>query len=72
MENSIEKYNEKIFEDIKHINENGQEFWYARELQNVLEYTEWRNFKKIADKAKAACENSNNSIADHFVDAQNG
>lgn len=68
MENSIEKYNEKIFEDIKHINENGQEFWYARELQNVLEYTEWRNFKKIADKAKAACENSNNSIADHFVD----
>ena len=68
MENSIEKYNEKIFEDIKHINENGQEFWYARELQNVLEYTEWRNFNKIIDKAKIACENSENIISDHFVD----
>ena len=66
--NHISTYSEEIFEKIKHINENGQEFWYARELQKVLEYTEWRNFTNIINKAKIACENSNNTIADHFVD----
>ena len=50
----IQKYSEQTFESIKHINEYGQEFWYARELQTALEYTEWRNFKKIIDKAKDA------------------
>lgn len=65
---NIVNYSEKTFEDIKHINENGQEFWYARELQKVLEYTEWRNFCNIIDKAKTACETSGNDIADHFVD----
>ncbi len=64
----ITVYNEQIFENIKHINENGQEFWYARELQTVLEYTEWRNFNKIIDKAKIACEVSNYEVPDHFVD----
>lgn len=43
---NIAKYSEQTFDDIRHINENGQEFWYARELQHVLEYTEWRNFSK--------------------------
>lgn len=41
---SIEKYSDRIFENIKQINEYGQEFWYARELQEVLEYSQWRNF----------------------------
>ena len=46
--NEIEvKYNNSIFEDIKHIDEYGNEFWYARELQKVLEYKDWRNFKII-------------------------
>ncbi len=61
-------YTEEIFESIKHINEYGQEFWYARELQNVLEYTEWRNFLKIIEKAKIACSQSANNVKDHFVD----
>lgn len=61
-------YNEQIFEKIKHINEYGEEFWYARELQKVLEYTEWRNFCKIIEKAKEACKKSSNDILDHFVD----
>ena len=64
----LTKYSEKTFEDIKHINEYGEEFWYARELQKVLEYTEWRNFTKIIDKAVTACITSKNSAGDHFVD----
>lgn len=64
----LTNYSEQTFESIKHINEYGQEFWYARELQTVLEYTEWRNFTKIIDKAKIACEASSNAVSDHFVD----
>ena len=45
-----ENYNNKTFEDIKHIDENGIEFWYARELSVALEYRDWRNFKKVIDK----------------------
>ena len=59
---------ESAFENIKKHLEDGIEFWYARDLQDVLEYTEWRNFKKVIDKAKTACGNSGNSIDDHFVD----
>lgn len=65
---SLGKYNESIFENIKHINDSDQEFWYARELQEVLEYTEWRNFSKTIDKAKTSCIASGNEISDHFVD----
>ncbi len=64
----MDNYNKSIFESIKHINEYGQEFWYARELQKVLEYTEWRNFLKIIEKAKTACETSKNNPSDYFVE----
>lgn len=64
----IVNYNEQTFESIKHINENGQEFWYARELQKVLGYSEWRNFQNVINKAKDACKNSGNRVQDHFVD----
>ncbi|WP_044973053.1 DNA damage-inducible protein D [Ruminococcus sp. HUN007] len=63
----IEKYSEKVFEEIKHVNEYGEEFWYARELQNVLEYKQWRRFSEVIDKAKQACENSGNTSSDHFA-----
>lgn len=49
--NEIKEYTEKMFENIKHIDENGCEFWFARELQKVLEYKNWRNFNKVIDKA---------------------
>ncbi|MEG2624576.1 MAG: DNA damage-inducible protein D, partial [Clostridia bacterium] len=62
------KYSEKTFEDIKHINEYGEEVWYARELQTVLEYAQCRNFEALISKAKIACEQSGNSISDHFAD----
>lgn len=61
-------YTEEVFESIKRINEYGQEFWYARELQKVLEYTEWRKFYGVIEKAKTACSQSTNNANDHFVD----
>lgn len=61
-------YTESLFESIRHVNEYGQEFWYARELQLALEYTEWRNFKKVIDKAMVACKGSENAVSDHFVE----
>lgn len=61
-------YSESLFEAIKHINKYGQEFWYARELQVALEYTAWRNFEKVINKAKEACSGSGIEVSDHFVD----
>ena len=61
-------YTESLFESIRHVNKYGQEFWYARDLQIALEYTEWRNFCKVIEKAKVACRGSNNAVSDHFVD----
>jgi len=60
--------NNKTFEDIKHIDENGVEFWYARELMSILQYTKWQNFEKIIDKSKISCKNSNISVFEHFTD----
>lgn len=58
----------KQFEEIKHTDENGIEFWYARELSLTLDYTEWRNFSKVIDKAMLSCQNSGFECADHFVE----
>ena len=55
---NIEKYSENIFESIKHIDQNGNEYWYARELSKVLEYRDWRNFQKVVDKAIISAKNS--------------
>ena len=56
--NELKEYTEKMFEDIKHIDEVGNEYWYARELAKVLEYKDWRNFLKVLNKAKKTCINS--------------
>ena len=68
MNNEIARYSEETFESIKHINEYGNEFWYARELQSILEYTEWRNFQKLIEKAQTACENSDMAVDECFVE----
>ena len=68
MNNEIARYNEETFESIKHVNEYGNEFWYARELQSILEYTEWRNFQKLIEKAQTACENSDMAVDECFVE----
>ncbi|MCL2761249.1 MAG: DNA damage-inducible protein D [Desulfuromonadales bacterium] len=58
----------KSFEQTKQIDENGAEFWYARDLQEVLQYSQWRNFHKVIDSAMLACKNSSFDVADHFAD----
>ena len=65
----IKEYSNKSFEDIKHMDENGIEYWYARELQLVLDYKEWRKFENVIKKAIDACENSGISAFEHFVGA---
>ena len=70
--NKIEKsenFNNQTFEDIKHIDENGIEYWYARELQLVLNYKEWRKFEGVIQKAKESCKNSSINEFEHFVGA---
>ena len=52
----IKEYTEKLFEDIKHIDENGNEYWLARELHQVLEYKDWSNFNEVIDKAIIICK----------------
>lgn len=66
--NTLDNYTQTPFESIKHYDEYGNEFWYARELQTVLEYKEWRNFENAINKAKSACEMAGNVEISHFVD----
>ena len=61
--NEIKEYTEKMFDNIKHIDEFGNEYWLAIELQSVLQYTEWRKFKGVIDKAKEA---NTNEIMAHY------
>ena len=65
--NKKENHTNKTFEDIKHIDENGVEYWYARELMKVLSYKDWRYFDAVIEKAKVACQNSGITDVDHFV-----
>ncbi len=65
----MKEINNKSFEDIKKIDDNGIEYWNARELQTVLDYKEWRKFENVINKAKKACKNTGISEFDHFVGA---
>lgn len=68
--NNIVKYSEDTFERIKHINDSGEEYWFARELQKTLEYAKWENFYNVICKAKEACKNSENLVDNHFPDVR--
>lgn len=59
---------DSIFEQIKRVDENGVEYWSARDMAKVLEYLEYRNFLPVIKKAKEACANSQHKVEDHFVD----
>ena len=65
--NEIKEHTEKMFEDIKHIDEEGNEYWLARELQIAFKYKEWRKFDGIINKSITACNNSNINANDQFV-----
>ena len=62
----IEKYEAKMFEEIKHLDDLGNEYWEARELQQMLGYKEWRYFSGVIEKAQIACSQSNNNVSSHF------
>ena len=65
---NIEKYNEEIFEKIKNVDKEGNEYWYARELQKFLEYKDWRNFYKVIKKADISAKNSISKNIDWVVE----
>ena len=65
--NELKECTEKMFEDIKHIDEEGNEYWSARELMPLLEYTLWQRFSSAIKKAIENCKNSNNNVMDHFI-----
>ena len=63
-----ENYGNDMFEKIKRIDEEGREFWYARELMGALGYNKWQNFKDVVAKAIETCENSGMTAVEHFTD----
>ena len=65
--NELKEYTEKMFEDIKHIDEEEKEYWLARELQTALDYKKWQKFINVIENAKIACEQSNFIIEDHIT-----
>ena len=65
--NELKECTEKMFEDIKHIDEEGKEYWLAHELQSTLEYHQWRRFNEAINRAIISCDNSKIEINDHFA-----
>ena len=59
------------FERIKRVNQEGHDFWSARDLARVLEYLNFRNFQPVIEKAKEACAQSGHAVADHFAEMRN-
>lgn len=68
MSDELRSYKESIFESIKHVDQAGREFWYARELQTALEYSQWRHFFEAIKRAQDSCIKGGNRIKDHFAD----
>lgn len=66
--NEVQATSYKSFDSIKHTDDAGREFWLARELQQILGYTQWRNFENAIDRAKTACINSGIDVSSHFAD----
>ena len=66
--NNLDDYKKTIFEKLKKLNEFGSEYWLARDLAEALDYSQWRNFVNVIDKAKEACKNTGNKVLDHFAE----
>ena len=65
--NEIDKSHNNSFQSIRKVGKEGEEFWFARDLQQVLEYSEWRNFESVIRKAITACEKTVYNQTGHFV-----
>lgn len=70
MAKEVSKNNESLFEQIKHTDENGNEYWMARQFAKALGYTDFRNFTGVIEKAREACRKSGNNPQDHIVEAK--
>lgn len=68
MANELSKKGQSIFEQIRQVDEHGNEYWGARQLAKALDYTDFRNFLSVIGKAKEACKNSGHTVEDHLVD----
>lgn len=68
--NELDTTQKKLFDDLRHIDENGNEYWLARELQTALQYTKWENFHKVIKTAQIACKISQQSVADCFPEVR--
>lgn len=64
--NNLTDFTNSIFEHIKHVNQDGAEYWLASELQPGLGYASWRTFERVINKAKMACINSGFVLENHF------
>ena len=62
----MQRRQHQTFSDIRQTDDSGAEFWYARDLQQVLEYGSWDKFKRVIAKATVACKQSGHTIDDHF------
>lgn len=67
MSTILTKKAKTLFEKIKHLDKNGQEYWSSRELSKALEYSDYRYFEQVARKAYIACRNSGVNPVNHFV-----
>lgn len=68
--NELTPIQKKLFDDIKHIDENGREYWLARELQTLLQYAKWENFHKVIKTAQIACKISQQDVSTHFSEVK--
>lgn len=69
MNNDVSSYAKSVFERIRHVDEHGKEFWYARELAKILDYNDFRNFDVVVQKAVQACQSSGENVSYHLVEA---
>ena len=68
--NELAEKQKKLFDDLRHIDENGAEYWLARELQGALQYAKWENFHKVIQTAMIACKISQQNVGDHFPEVR--
>ena len=68
--NELEVQQKKLFDDLRHFDENGNEYWLARELQTALQYAKWENFHKVIKTAQIACKISQQNVSDHFPEVR--